>query len=98
MSDVLAVIDAQTGSVNRWIDLRGLLVQISVPPKVRPDVLNGLAYDPTKGRVLVTGKYWPQMFYIEVLDEPIDGLIDDMNQSFVDLNWLRWFTEAMNIG
>ncbi|KAJ8902436.1 hypothetical protein NDN08_006841 [Rhodosorus marinus] len=97
MSDVLAVIDATTGSVNRWIDLRGLLVQSSVAPKVRPDVLNGLAYDPTKKRVLVTGKYWPQMFYVEVNNEPIDGLIEDINQSFVDLNWLRWFTKAMNI-
>ena len=28
--------------------------------------LNGIAHDPATGHLLVTGKYWPQMFEIKI--------------------------------
>jgi len=31
------------------------------------DVLNGIAYIPGSGRLLVTGKQWPKLYAIELL-------------------------------
>jgi glutamine cyclotransferase len=65
-TDVVARIDPATGRVAGWIDLRGLL-----SPEEREgrsvDVLNGIAHDPTTGRVFVTGKLWPTLFEIELV-------------------------------
>jgi glutamine cyclotransferase len=64
MTDRIARIDPQTGKVNAWIDLSGIL-----PPEDRPDpmaVLNGIAYDETSDRLFVTGKYWPKLFEIKL--------------------------------
>jgi glutamine cyclotransferase len=30
-------------------------------------VLNGIAYDPARNRLFVTGKLWPRLFEIEVI-------------------------------
>lgn len=60
--DYLARISPRTGEVTGWIDLRDLY------PK-RPDrdaVLNGIAYDPERGRLFVTGKYWPKLYEIRL--------------------------------
>jgi glutamine cyclotransferase len=65
-SDTIARIDPSTGLVNGWIDLEGLL-----PVDVNPDtvdVLNGIAYDPTQDRLFLTGKLWPYLFEIALLD------------------------------
>ncbi len=32
------------------------------------DVLNGIAYDAWEGRLFVTGKLWPKLFHIELLE------------------------------
>jgi glutaminyl-peptide cyclotransferase len=64
LTDRIARIDPQTGKVNAWIDLSGIL-----PPKARPDpmaVLNGIAYDEESDRLFVTGKYWPKLFEIKL--------------------------------
>ncbi len=63
--DLIARISPETGKVLGWIDLKGLL-----PPSDRSgreDVLNGIAYDPAKKRLFVTGKLWPKLFEIEVV-------------------------------
>ncbi|MFO1008500.1 MAG: glutaminyl-peptide cyclotransferase [Planctomycetota bacterium] len=57
-------IDPKTGEVTSTLDLRGLL-----PMKERKDaesVLNGIAWDPAKKRLFVTGKNWPKLFEIRV--------------------------------
>jgi glutamine cyclotransferase len=62
----LARIDPTTGDVLGWIDLAGLL-----PPEDRTgdeDVLNGIAYDPAGDRLFVTGKLWPKVFEIDLVD------------------------------
>jgi glutamine cyclotransferase len=64
-SDRIARIAPATGRVTGWIDLSGIL-----PPqdrRARVDVLNGIAYDPARGRLFVTGKLWPKLFEIELL-------------------------------
>jgi glutamine cyclotransferase len=59
-TDRIARISPETGRVTGWIDLAGIL-----PPSLhRVDVLNGIAYDPKAGRLLVTGKLWPAIFEI----------------------------------
>jgi glutaminyl-peptide cyclotransferase len=64
MDDRIARIDPQSGKVNAWIDLSGLL-----PPEARTDpgaVLNGIAYDESSDRLFVTGKLWPKLFEIKL--------------------------------
>jgi glutamine cyclotransferase len=65
LTDRIVRISPQTGRVTGWIDLRGLL---SAKDQTRPvDVLNGIAYDARKDRILVTGKYWPNLFEIRLV-------------------------------
>jgi glutamine cyclotransferase len=63
-SDVIARIDPATGRVTGWINLAGLLERRAR----QADVLNGIAHDPTTGRLFVTGKLWPRIFEIELTD------------------------------
>ena len=37
-------------------------------PLDREQVLNGIAYDAASDRLFITGKNWPQLFEIQVLD------------------------------
>jgi glutamine cyclotransferase len=65
-TDLIARISPKDGRILGWIDLSGLL-----DPKFRPDpeaVLNGIAYNSESGRIFVTGKYWPTIFEIEIVD------------------------------
>ncbi len=63
-TDRIARISPETGQVTGWLDLKGLKHQLTKPN--RADVLNGIAYDKATGNLLVTGKYWPQMFEIKI--------------------------------
>jgi glutamine cyclotransferase len=62
--DRIARIDAETGRVVGWIDLKRLLP----PSHVRDEdaVLNGIAYDAATARLFVTGKLWPKLFEIRL--------------------------------
>jgi glutamine cyclotransferase len=62
-TDEIAIISPETGVVVAWIDLSGLLTE---EEQLGADVLNGIAYDPESGRLLVTGKLWPKIFQIEI--------------------------------
>jgi len=64
-SDRIARISPRDGHVIAWIDLTGIL-----PANQRVDsesVLNGIAYDPQKDRIFVTGKQWPTIFEIKIV-------------------------------
>ncbi len=64
-SERVARINPSTGQVLGWIDLSGLL---SAEDRRRPvDVLNGIAYDPQGRRLFVTGKLWPKLFEIQLV-------------------------------
>ena len=63
-TDRIARISPETGRVVRWIDLRGLM---SGGFKLDAEaVLNGIAHDPARNRLFVTGKNWPQLYEIEI--------------------------------
>jgi glutamine cyclotransferase len=64
--DLIARIDPDTGEVIAWIDLTGL--RGLLPPGA--EVLNGIAWDDDGERLFVTGKWWPSLFEIELVDCP----------------------------
>jgi glutamine cyclotransferase len=60
----IARISPQTGDVVGWVDLTGLLSPVY---RLEPEaVLNGIAYDPLRKRLFVTGKLWPNVFEIRI--------------------------------
>lgn len=66
-SNLVAIIDIATGKVLKYINFAGLLP----PDQVRDDtdVLNGIAYDAQGKRLFVTGKNWPTLFQVEILEQ-----------------------------
>jgi len=63
-SDRLVRVDPGSGRALGYVDLAGLW-----PDQQRPEpeaVLNGIAYDARHGRLLVTGKLWPRIYWIAV--------------------------------
>ncbi|MHB0958078.1 MAG: glutaminyl-peptide cyclotransferase [Pirellulaceae bacterium] len=60
--DRIARISPSTGQVLGWIDLSRLFPAAQRPH--RDAVLNGIAYDAPRRRLLVTGKDWPYIFEI----------------------------------
>ena len=64
--DHIARIDPKTGNVLGWIDLTGIFDHQSISDT--DAVLNGIAYDEKTKRIFVTGKLWPKLFEIEVID------------------------------
>jgi glutamine cyclotransferase len=66
-TDRIVRIDPATGRVRGVIDFTGLL-----PAAERPgtDVLNGIAYEPASGRLLVTGKWWPRIYEVRLKVRP----------------------------
>jgi glutamine cyclotransferase len=66
-SDVIARIDPASGNVVGWIDLGGL-ADPSWPGMGPDDVLNGIAWDAVHRRLFVTGKHWPKLFEIELVE------------------------------
>ncbi|MGK7393514.1 MAG: glutaminyl-peptide cyclotransferase [Candidatus Cyclobacteriaceae bacterium M3_2C_046] len=64
-TDQIAIIDPVTGKVTGMINLEGLLEEQLV--NNRTDVLNGIAYDQRQNRILVTGKWWPRIYHIQLV-------------------------------
>lgn len=64
-TDRIARISPQSGEVIGWIDLKGLLSPIYRLES--GSVLNGIAYDPDRKRLFVTGKLWPSVFEIRIV-------------------------------
>jgi glutamine cyclotransferase len=62
-SDRIARIDPKSGQVTAWIDLTAIA---EMDPHEQEDVLNGIAWDPGRRRLFVTGKNWSKIFEIKV--------------------------------
>lgn len=66
-SDEIAIINPSSGYVEGVIDCRGLL------PKelhtYETDVLNGIAYNPQTGKLYLTGKNWPKLYEVKVVEK-----------------------------
>jgi glutamine cyclotransferase len=64
--DYIARISPEDGRVTGWIDLTGLNPYSG--RSAAEFVLNGIAWDPGSGRLIVTGKCWPSLYEIELVD------------------------------
>lgn len=65
--ELIARIDPKTGHINSWIDLTGILTPED--RKGKEDVLNGIAYNSENKTLLVTGKFWPKIFEIDIIEK-----------------------------
>lgn len=63
----IARIDPASGNVTGVIDLTGLA---AVNGNGEDAVLNGIAYDPARDRLFVTGKLWPRLYEIDLVRQP----------------------------
>jgi glutamine cyclotransferase len=65
-SDEIVIINPRTGKVEGVIDCSGLL-----PRNLRTDntdVLNGIAYNPEDGKIYLTGKNWPRLYEVRLVE------------------------------
>src|SRR5690606_27594419 len=58
-------IDPTTGDVVGILDLTPLVREAKME-NPRADVLNGIAYHPTTKLLIVTGKYWPSSYVLQL--------------------------------
>ena len=65
-SNEIVIINPKNGKVEGVIDCRGLLPQEMKKPST--DVLNGIAYNPADGRIYLTGKNWPRLYEINIIE------------------------------
>lgn len=65
--DYILIIDPATGNVKGRVDCRGLLPGSLRKPTT--DVLNGIAYNPATGDIYLTGKYWPKMYKVKLVEK-----------------------------
>ena len=66
--DDILIINPETGQVDGIIDLSNIMF----PPdnkQQREEVLNGIAYNGIKNELYVTGKHWPKLFHIQVIEK-----------------------------
>jgi len=66
LTNQIVRIDPKTGKVTGEIDLTGLQGNAILNQNPDEDVLNGIAFDPVKNKIYVTGKLWPKLFEIEL--------------------------------
>ncbi len=69
-SDRIVRIDPTSGKVLGWIDCSSFVPkeirEQRRDPEMAEKVLNGIAYDPEKSRVYITGKEWPVMYELQL--------------------------------
>jgi glutamine cyclotransferase len=67
MTNEIVLIDSQSGKITAKADMGGLLKQEDI--RTETDVLNGIAWDKDQKRLFVTGKYWPKVFNVELIQK-----------------------------
>ena len=65
-TDEIVRISPRTGKILGRIDLRGIIDKRELHGEGA--VLNGIAYDSAHDRIFVTGKRWPKLFEIRIVD------------------------------
>ncbi|MDM8536403.1 glutaminyl-peptide cyclotransferase [Desulfobacterales bacterium HSG17] len=72
MTDKIVIISPKTGNITGWINLEGLFPLAE--RKNADSVLNGIAFDTSQKRLFVTGKLWPRLFEIKIIQKNIKGI------------------------
>jgi glutamine cyclotransferase len=65
-SDEIVIINPKVGRVEGVIDCRGLLPSNLRTPDT--DVLNGIAYNPETKKIYLTGKNWPKLYEVKLVE------------------------------
>jgi glutamine cyclotransferase len=63
----IARIDPASGRVRAWVDVSD--IWRSDPRGTTQNLANGIAYDATAGRILITGKRWSWVYVVEVREQ-----------------------------
>lgn len=66
-ADEIVIIDPKDGKIEGVIDCRGLLPRDLRTPDT--DVLNGIAYDEKTGKIYLTGKNWPKLYEVRLVEK-----------------------------
>ena len=66
-TDQIVIINPKDGNVEGVVDCRGLLPKELYKPDT--DVLNGIAYDPSTKKIYLTGKNWPKMYEVKLIEK-----------------------------
>lgn len=66
-ADEIVIINPKNGRVEGVIDCRGLLPKNLHTSST--DVLNGIAYDPEDGKIYLTGKNWPRLYEVRLIEK-----------------------------
>lgn len=66
-SDLILIIDPKNGEVEGTVDCTGLLPRSLRKPQT--DVLNGIAFDPVTKKTYLTGKYWPKLYEVRLVEK-----------------------------
>jgi glutamine cyclotransferase len=67
-TEIIVKIDPETGRVLGEINLAGL-IDMYKNSTDKIDYMNGIAYDKRNNRLFVTGKLWPRLFEIEIVEK-----------------------------
>lgn len=80
LTDRVARIDPASGKVTAWLDVSALTREAGAQASRRgrplnfDDVANGIAFNPQRGTLLLTGKRWPLLFEVKLPDlRPVAG-------------------------
>lgn len=66
-SDEIVIINPKNGKVEGVIDCRGLLPKELYTADT--DVLNGIAYNPETKKIYLTGKNWPKLYEVRIVEK-----------------------------
>ena len=66
-SDEIVIINPKNGYVEGVVDCRGLLPKSLYGPET--DVLNGIAYNPDTKKLYLTGKNWPKLYEVRLVEK-----------------------------
>lgn len=66
-ADEIVIINPKDGRVEGVIDCRGLLPKNLHTSST--DVLNGIAYDPENENIYLTGKNWPRLYEVKLIEK-----------------------------
>ena len=66
-TDEIVIVNPKDGRVEGLIDCRGLLPQRLYGPET--DVLNGIAFNQADGKIYLTGKNWPKLYEIRLIEK-----------------------------
>jgi glutamine cyclotransferase len=67
LTNEIVIINPNSGIVEASIDITSLAAQLDLPGEA--EVANGIAYNPENKHYYFTGKYWSNLFEVELVEK-----------------------------